>query len=124
MEEQGGEGDASEGSGEGMAALKGAGSRGVAVERTRGNGGATSGGGRPRGRGALLGRGIAAKASCKRRPVRATARDGGKEVGKQTVFVPAFVVAQLTWVGLDWAVFRLGSLADRPFFFRARPTDN
>lgn len=45
---QGGGGDASEGSGEEVAALKGTSSRGVAVERTRGNAGAASGGGRPR----------------------------------------------------------------------------
>jgi hypothetical protein len=36
-------GDASEGSGEEVTALKGTGSRSVAVERTRGNGGAASG---------------------------------------------------------------------------------
>lgn len=54
---QGGGGDASEGSGEEVAALKGTSSRGVAVERTRGKGGAASGGGRPRGRGALAGSG-------------------------------------------------------------------
>lgn len=64
---QDGGSDASEGSGEEVAALKGTGSRGVALERTRGNGGDASGGGRPRGTG--WGGGIAAQA-CERRPVR------------------------------------------------------
>jgi hypothetical protein len=98
-------GDASEGSGEEMTALKGTGSRSVAVERTRGNGGAASGGGRPRG--AAWSR-IAAKA-CERTTDSRNGERGGRRCSCAGFAQGSGVVCLVdSTSGPPWAMANLG----------------
>ena len=98
---QEGGGDASERSGEEVTALKGTASRSVAVERTRGNGGAASGGGRPRG---AAWSGIAAKA-CQR----TTGSRNGERGGRRRCSCAGFAQGSGgIHSGPPWAMANLG----------------